>query len=168
MKSNYLAIALTLIITGSVSADSHQKTTGSRVGIIITDIKATPSQGGGSSFDGVVDDKSDLDELVNIAWGVAWLGIHRGHGPVQNVLEAFLGINHAEMHVYMEEEKLNLAEMCEALTLDPEKLIESLNLSFKPFVEEGVSNSVITAEEAPDWQQKINDAFRKRVYWKGS
>ncbi len=165
MKPYYSAIALLLVTTALCSA-SFAAGTSYTTGEIITDMTATPTQGGGS-FDGVVNEKSDLDELVDTAWGEGWLGLHRGHSPIKNILKAFLGINHAEMHVYMEQEKLNLAQVCEKLGFDPDKLIESLTLSFVPFIEEGVEQGVISSDEVTVWQQKIHAAFSKRVHWEG-
>ena len=164
MKPHYLAIVL-LLATATVAAESTTDADAT-VGTIITNMTATATQGTGS-FDGVVNEKSDLDELLETAWGESWLGLHRGHSPIKNVLKAFLGINHAEMHVYMEEQELNLAATCKKLGFEPENLVESLTLSFMPFIEQGVENGVIGAGETTAWQEKIRDAFSRRVYWEG-
>ncbi len=50
--------------------------------------------GRGSPFDGTVDAQSDLNALLETAWGDGGLDLHRGHAPIENVLEAFLGISH--------------------------------------------------------------------------
>ena len=122
--------------------------------------------GGDSPFGGEVNQTSDLDDLVSVAWGTERLGLHRGHAPIQNVLEAFLGITHSQMHIFMEEEKMNLADVCRRLGFAPENLVESLAASFAPFVEEGVRNGVIAADEAAAWNEKIRDTFHRRVHWR--
>ena len=122
--------------------------------------------GGDSPFGGEVNQTSDLDDLVAAAWGTERLGLHRGHAPIQNVLEAFLGITHSQMHIFMEEEKMNLADVCRRLGFAPENLVESLAASFAPFVEEGVRNGVIAADEAAAWNEKIRDTFHRRVHWR--
>ena len=70
-------------------------------GEVISNITARGTVGT-SPFDGTVDEKSDLDDLVKLAWGDGWLRLHRGHSPIKQVLKAFLGINnHEQMHVLM-------------------------------------------------------------------
>ena len=122
---------------------------------------------GGSPFDGSVDQKSDLDDLVAAAWGYASLGLHRGHRGIQDVLEAFLGITHNEMHVFMEEQGLNLAGICNHFGLDPENLIKTLTASFVPYIEQGVRNGVITDDEITYWTERVQTEIRNRVYWEG-
>ena len=112
-------------------------------------------------------DLRDLEDLVETAYGTGRLGLHRGHSPIESVLAAFLGIDHEQMHVYMEEQNLNLAATAEQLGLDPAKLVATLTTSFTPFVRSAVANGVITEQEAAQWRDKIEDAFRRRVYWQG-
>lgn len=135
-------------------------------GGVITDMVA-PASGGGVSFDGTLDHESDLGDLVETAWGDGSLGLHRGHMPIENVLVAFLGISHEEMHVYMEEQGMNLAAVAEGLGLDPENLIESLTYSFLPYIEQGVDNGVITEDEVDTWTEQVRQAFSDRIYWEG-
>ena len=122
--------------------------------------------GGGSPFDGTVDTPSDLDDLVESAWGVARLGLHRGHAPIEAVLEAFWGIDHDEMHVLMDQ-GMNAAAVSEHLGLDPENLVDTLTYSFVPFLEEGVANGVLSSGEVATWQEQIRVQFSNRVYWDG-
>ena len=123
--------------------------------------------GGGSPFDGEVNELSDLDDLVSTAWGVSRLGLHRGHAPIEGVLEAFLGIDHDKMHEYMEDDGLNLAGTCDVLGLDADKLVQSLTNSFEPYVDEAINHGVITADQKQEWLDKIKEEFTKRVYWEG-
>ena len=166
MKTIHTAIALTLVLVVTWCAKSVADITSSSTGEVIVDMTARAA-GGGSPFDGSVDQKSDLDDLVATAWGSGWLGLHRGHRPIRSVLEAFLGITHREMHVFMEEQDMNLASVCKHFGFDPENLVETLTASFVPFIEQGVQNGVITEDEVDYWTERVRTEFRNRVYWEG-
>ncbi len=161
-------IALSLVILSVVSACASDSRALNRTasGEVITDMKARAT-GGGGPFDGVVDSVADLDDLVSSAWGVDWLGSHRGHRPIQGVLEVFLGISHDQMHYYMEQENLNLAGVCKELGYDPDKLVESLTNSYEPYIEEAVTKGIIPASDATTWKAKVREQFKRRVYWQG-
>jgi hypothetical protein len=135
-------------------------------GTIITNIKAKAT-GGGSPFGGVISTKTDLQNLVSTAWGDGGLDLHRGHAPVQAVLEAFLGITHANMHTMMEDCDMNLSAVCEAFGFNPENLVETLTASFLPYIEEGATKGVITKDEVAAWKEQVRAQFKARVYWKG-
>ena len=161
MKITNIVVALLLAVaSGSTSAADI---TSSSTGEVILDMTAR----GGSPFDGSVDQKSDLDDLVAAAWGNASLGLHRGHRAIRDVLEAFLGITHSEMHVFMEEQGLNLAGICNHFGFDPENLIETLTASFVPYIEQGIRNGVITDDEIAYWTERVQTEFRNRIYWEG-
>lgn len=176
MKFKVLVIfysALILLAAFAACSDENNVSNSATCGIstsatgdVITTMKAKGT-GGGSPFDGTVNTASDLDDLAETAWGDGGLDLHRGHAPIQSVLEAYLGISHEEMHVMMEDCNMNLAAVCEAFGFDPENLIETLTASFAPFIEQGVSNGVITTDEAADWKQQVRTQFSNRVYWKG-
>ena len=118
-------------------------------------------------FKGKVDRLSDLEDLVVTARGVDGLDLHRGHSPIQSVLEAFLGISHEQMHVYMERDGLNLAGTCEVLGMQPENLIQTLTNSFETYVDQGLALGLITKAEKPKWIDRIKSEFSNRVYWSG-
>jgi len=118
-------------------------------------------------FKGKVDHLSDLEDLVATAGGIDGLDLHRGHSPIQSVLEAFLGISHDQMHIYMERDSLNLAGTCEALGIPPENLVQTLTNSFEPYVDQGVAKGLITQEEKLEWLKRVNTAVSGRVYWSG-
>ena len=162
---NIISVLFIISLLGSFTK-AHSEITSSSTGKVLTNITARAT-GGGSNFDGKVDQKSDLEDLVETAWGEGRLGLHRGHAPILRVLEAFLGISHDEMHILMEESGLNLAGVCEKLGLDSENLVDTLTASFVPFIKKGVDNGVITAEEAVIWTERVRVEFRKRVYWGG-
>lgn len=101
------------------------------------------------------------------AGGIGGLDLHRGHSPIESVLEAFLGISHEQMHIYMEKDGLNLAGTCEALGILPENLIQTLTNSFEPFVDQGVALGLITQSEKLEWLERVKTKFHYRVHWKG-
>ncbi|MBX2879203.1 MAG: hypothetical protein KTR32_04680 [Granulosicoccus sp.] len=105
--------------------------------------------------------------MVVTARGVGELDLHRGHSPIQSVLETFLGISHEQMHVYMERDGLNLAGTCEVLGITPENLIQTLTNSFEPYVDQGVAKGLITQVEKLEWIDRVKTEFRNRVYWSG-
>ena len=171
-KSNFLMLMLIAMLIASCnliggSSIDASDITSSASGDVITNLKARGT-GGGAPFDGTVNTESDLDDLVATAWGVSRLGLHRGHAPIESVLEAFLGISHDEMHVFMEDEGMNLAEVCQHLGFEPENLVETLTASFVPFLEEGVDNGVISSDEVAMWTEQIRTQFSNRVYWDGN
>ena len=135
-------------------------------GEILVNITAR-GKGYGVPFKGTVDRISDLEDLVVTAYGIGGLDLHRGHSPIQSVLEAFLGISHEQMHVYMERDGLNLAGTCEVLGILPENLIQTLTNSFEPFVDQAVEKGIITQAERLVWIERVRTEFHYRVYWSG-
>jgi len=83
------------------------------------------------------------------------------------VLEAFLGISHEQMHIYMERDGLNLASTCEVLGILPENLVQTLTNSFEPFIDQGVALEIISQAEKPDWIDRVKSEFHFRVHWSG-
>ncbi|MEM7345615.1 MAG: hypothetical protein AAF485_15340 [Chloroflexota bacterium] len=166
MKLLKALLTLLLVALLMSCSNSAEEITTSAAGEIITTIQAQGT-GGGGPFDGVVDTESDLDDLVETAWGNGSLGLHRGHAPIEGVLEAYLGISHDEMHVFMEDEGMNLAQVCEHFGFDPENLVETLTASFVPFIEEGVDNGVISSDDVEIWTDRVRTEFSNRVYWEG-
>jgi len=71
------------------------------------------------------------------------------------------------MHDYMENDGLNLAGICDELNLDADKLVQSLTNSFEPYIDQGISNGVITADQKQGWLDKVMQEFQNRVYWEG-
>jgi len=135
-------------------------------GEILTDITAR-GKGYGLPFKGSVDQLSDLEDLVASATGIGELDLHKGHSPIESVLEAFLGISHEQMHVYMERDGLNLAATCEELSILPENLVQTLTNSFEPFIDQAVADGVINQAQKLEWLARVKDEFHKRVYWRG-
>ena len=166
MRITQLLLLLFLVFSVPAYSKSPESITSSSSGDVITGLKAHATSGGGP-FDGQMDSKSDLDDLVDTAWGNGRLGLHRGHAPIESVLEEFLGITHDEMHIFMEESDLNLADVCKKLGFDPDNLIETLTNSFEPYIDEAVTKKLISEEESGVWKEKVREQFRKRVFWEG-
>ena len=135
-------------------------------GEILVNITAR-GKGFGVPFKGTVDRLSDLEDLVVTAGGISGLDLHRGHSPIQSVLEKFLGISHEQMHIYMERDGLNLAGTCTVLGILPENLIQTLTNSFEPYVDQGVAQGLITQAEKLEWIDRVKTEFHNRVYWTG-
>ena len=166
MKFAQLLLPVLLLISVPACSKSPESITSSSSGEVINELKARAT-GGGAAFDGQMDRKSDLDDLVSTAWGNGRLGLHRGHAPIESVLEEFLGISHDEMHIFMEESDLNLAGICKRLGFDPENLVDTLTNSFEPYIDEAVSINLISEGESGVWIEKVREQFRRRVYWQG-
>ena len=108
-KSRGIAcLSLVAVLAGCSSEINAAGITTSSSGEVIMGLTATAT-GRISPFDGVMDEATDLEDLVTSALGDGSLDLHRGHDEIGNVLEAFLGISHDEMHALMEQENLNLA-----------------------------------------------------------
>lgn len=147
------------------------------ISVVKTDFKNKPGEilanitargkGYGVPFKGSVDRLSDLEDLVATASGTDELDLHRGHSPIQSVLEAFFGISHEQMHIYMERDGLNLAGTCEVLGILPENLIQTLTNSFEPYVDQGVTLGLITEAQKSEWIRRVKTEFHNRVYWSG-
>jgi hypothetical protein len=71
------------------------------------------------------------------------------------------------MHTMMEDCNMNLAAVCTAFGFDPENLVETLTASFVPFLEQAVTNGVITNAELANWTEQVRTQFRNRVNWEG-
>jgi hypothetical protein len=70
--------------------------------------------------------EDQLVSLIHEAYGDPGLGLHRGHQPVEEVLNEVLQISHDELHVRMEEQGQNLAAVAEDVGVDPQTLIDAL------------------------------------------
>ncbi len=146
-------LSLMLLCGLALAAANANQITSVASGAVVTDVEANVNR--------AINDPDDLQDLVDTAWGEGWLGLHRGHRPIMDVLKAFLGISHDEMHVFMEDMNLNLAGTCEQLGFDPEKLVESLTASFQPFVDEALTKGIIDSSEASIWLERYRETFSR-------
>ncbi|MGY1832409.1 hypothetical protein ACI8AA_18510 [Geodermatophilus sp. SYSU D01180] len=110
--------------------------------------------------------EEQLVELVQEAYGDAGLGLHRGHQPVEDVLDEVLTISHDELHVRMEAGQ-NLAAVAEDLGIDPQTLVDALVAEYSPAVDTLLAEGTITQDEADRYLAALEEAFSFRVNWDG-
>lgn len=141
-----------------------------------TDSTATDQRGPGGGPGGPgdtvdvssVSSEADLVALVQEAYGDASLGLHRGHQPVEDVLDEVLQISHDELHVRMEEQGQNLAAVATDLGIDPQTLIDALVDSWSPAVDNALAAGSITEDQAAEYLDALEEASTYRVTWDGS
>ncbi|SFR27578.1 hypothetical protein SAMN04488564_111117 [Lentzea waywayandensis] len=126
---------------------------------------------GGQSGPGGVDVSSvssveDLNALVQSAYGEAGLGLHRGHEPVQDVLDEVLSISHDELHVRMDSGQ-NLAAIATDLGIDPQTLVDAMVESWSPAIDDLVSAGTITQAQGEQYRAALTEAFTFKVNWDG-
>ncbi|MFC5728155.1 MULTISPECIES: hypothetical protein [Nocardioides] len=148
--------------TDSSSASTSQSTAAQSNG-------AMPAGGGpGQSVDPAsVTTEEELIDLIQEAYGDGSLDLHRGHQPVQDVLDEVLAISHEELHVRMEEQGQNLAAVAEDLGLDPTTLIDALVESWSPAIDALLEAGTISEEQAEAYRAALEEAFTFRVTWDG-
>ena len=131
---------------------------------------AAPAAGMGGGPGGVdvssVTTEEQLVELIQEAYGDAGLGLHRGHQPVEDVLDEVLTISHDELHVRMDSGQ-NLAAVAEDLDIDPQTLIDALVAKYSPAIDSLLSAGTITEDEADQYDAALEEAFSFRVNWDG-
>lgn len=116
---------------------------------------------------GSVSTEADLVALIQEAYGDANLGLHRGHQPVETVLDEVLGISHEELHVRMEEQGQNLAAVATDLGIDPQTLVDALVASWSPAIDSLLADGTITQAQADAYRAALEEAFTFRVTWDG-
>ena len=149
----------------SASADASTSTTES------TDVRGGRPAGGAGGPGGSVDVSSvtteeELVALVQDAYGDPSLDLHRGHQPVEDVLDEVLGITHEELHVRMEAGQ-GLAEVAEDLGVDPQELIDGMVAKYGVAIDTLLADGTITQEEADQYRADLEEAFTFRVTWDG-
>jgi uncharacterized protein YidB (DUF937 family) len=123
--------------------------------------------GGPGSIDvSSVTTEAQLVELIQDAYGDAGLGLHRGHQPVEDVLDEVLTISHDELHVRMDAGQ-NLAAVAEDLGVDPQELIDALVAEYGPAIDSLLADGTITEDEADRYREALEEAFTFRVTWDG-
>ena len=110
--------------------------------------------------------EEQLIELIQEAYGDAGLGLHRGHQPVEDVLNEVLAISHDELHVRMDSGQ-NLAAVAEDIGVDPQELVDALVESWSPAIDAVLASGEITEEEAEQYRAALEEAFSFRVNWDG-
>ncbi|WP_088318616.1 hypothetical protein [Kineosporia sp. R_H_3] len=147
--------------TSSTSSDTSADTSGAAAG-------SNAAGAGPNAVDvSSVTTEEQLVALVQEAYGDASLGLHRGHQPVESVLDEVLGISHDELHVRMEEQGQNLAAVATDLGIDPQSLVDALVESWSPAIDTLLANGTITQDEADAYRAALEEAFTFRVTWDG-
>ncbi|GAB7193166.1 hypothetical protein NUM3379_38750 [Kineococcus sp. NUM-3379] len=146
--------------TASAAGATAGTTTGPRGG--------GPGGGGpGGGVDvGAVTTEEELMALVQEAYGDGALDLHRGHQPVQDVLDEVLAISHDELHVRMDAGQ-NLAAVATDLGIDPQTLVDALVASWSPAVDDLLTAGTLTEDEAERYRAALEEAFTFRVNWDG-
>jgi hypothetical protein len=151
---------------GTSTSTSSTATTGTT-----TDTGVAQGGPGGGGRTGAVDvsavtTEAELVALIQEAYGDGSLDLHRGHQPVQDVLDEVLAISHEELHVRMDSGQ-NLAAVAEDLGVDPQTLIDALVESWSPAIDDLLAAGTITEDEAEQYREALEEAFTFRVNWDG-
>ncbi|MGY1815183.1 hypothetical protein [Blastococcus sp. SYSU D00820] len=129
-----------------------------------------PDGGAGGGPGGVdvssVTTGEQLVEVIQEAYGDGSLDLHRGHQPVQDVLDEVLAISHDELHVRMDAGQ-NLAAVAEDIGVDPQDLVDALVESWGTAIDTVLASGEITEDEAEQYRAALEEAFTFRVNWDG-
>ena len=170
-----LSLALPLAACGTTDSSTASTSTSSTDSSAATSGTSDPAGGmpaggqggpGGSVDVSSVTTEDELVELIQDAYGDAGLGLHRGHQPVEDVLDEVLGISHDELHVRMDSGQ-NLATVAEDLGIDPQELIDAMVAKYSPAIDTLLASGTITQEEADQYLADLEEAFDFRVTWDG-
>ena len=170
-----LALSLALPLAACGTTDSSTSSTATSATDSSTSTSETTGSGGGMPRGGgpggaiavsSVTTEDELVALVQDAYGDPGLDLHRGHQPVQDVLDEVLGITHEELHVRMEAGQ-GLAEVAEDLGVDPQELIDAMVAKYSPAIDTLLAAGTITQDEADQYLADLEEAFEFRVTWDG-
>jgi len=172
-----LALSLALPLAACGTTDSSTSSTASSATDSSTSTSETTEFGGGMPAGGAggpggsvdvssVTTEEELVALVQEAYGDASLGLHRGHQPVEDVLDEVLGISHDELHVRLDAGQ-NLAAVAENLGIDPQELIDAMVAKYSPAIDSLLAAGTITQEESDQYLADLEEAFEFRVTWDG-
>lgn len=173
MRGVVAAVALSTLGAGVVSGSGSAAGSTSEVAAAAAPPGgADGGPGGAAAGPGGVDPQSvtTVDELVALiqdAYGDAGLGLHRGHQPVESVLNEVLTISHEELHVRMDSGQ-NLAAIAEDLGVGTDALVAALVESWSPAIDNLAESGVITEAEATEYEAALTEAFTFRVTWNGT
>ncbi len=173
LRTTIAALLLTAVIpvAAACGTDSSTSATASSSSTTTTDTGAyqgggpAGGPGGGVDVDSVATE-AELVALVQEAYGDGALDLHRGHQPVQDVLDEVLAVSHEELHVRMDAGQ-NLAAVATDLGVDPQTLVDALVESWSPAIDDVLASGEITEAEAEQYREALEDAFTFRVTWDG-
>jgi hypothetical protein len=172
IRKAFAALALIVVLPLGAAACSTDTTASATTNTSTTTTSDSAANGAPAGGPGGVDVSSvsteeQLIALVQDAYGDASLDRHRGHQPVQDVLNTVLAISHEELHVRMEA-GANLAAVATDLGLDPQTLIDALVTSWSPAIDNVLATGAITEAEAEQYRAALKEAFTFRVTWNGT
>lgn len=126
--------------------------------------------GGGAVVPASIETEAELVDLIggHAACGDGSLDLHRGHLPIEMTLETLLGISHDQMHVYMEDDDMNLAAVADQTGLGADQLADALIDFFTPAVDGLLDAGTITADQASLYRGNLETAVSFRVNWDGA
>lgn len=164
-----LATVVPVAAACGTTAEATDATTSSST--VTTDTGAAAAGDGGRGGPGAVDVSSvsteaELIALVQEAYGDGALDLHRGHQPVQEVLDEVLAISHDELHVRMDAGQ-NLAAVATDIGVDPQTLVDALTEAWSPAIDSVLAAGDITEAEAEQYREALEEAFTFRVDWDG-
>lgn len=173
IRKAFAALALIAVLPLGAAACSSEATgttasttTSTSTSTGTTTAAANGAPGGGVDVSSVATE-DQLIALVQEAYGDASLDRHRGHRPVQTVLDTVLAISHEELHVRMDA-GANLAAVATDLGIDPQTLIDALVASWSPAIDNVLATGAITEAEAEQYRAALKEAFTFRVTWNGT
>ena len=152
--------------TGSATTSTTTSTTTPDSGAAQADAGRGGGPGGGVDV-ASVSTEEELIALVQEAYGDAGLGLHRGHQPVEDVLDEVLAIDHEDLHSRMDSGQ-NLAAVAEDVGVDPQTLVDALVEAWSPAIDTLQESGQITEAEAEQYREALREAFTFRVTWNGS
>jgi hypothetical protein len=179
LRTKLAALSMIVLLPTTVACTADASTTSSTSGTSDTSTSQTTDSrpdgeppAGGEGGPGGMDPSSvtteeELISLIQSAYGEAELGLHRGHQPVQDVLDEVLTISHDELHVRMEEQGQNLAAVATDLDIDPQSLIDAMVESWSPAIDNLLETGTITQDEADAYTEALEEAFTFKVNWDG-
>jgi hypothetical protein len=153
--------------TASSSTSSSVSSTDTGTTVQGTAPEGAPDGGPGGVDVSSVTTEEQLVELIQEAYGDAGLGLHRGHQPVEDVLDEGLTHSPHELHRRMDSGQ-NLAAVAEDIGVDPQDLIDALVESWSPAIDVLLESGAITADEAEQYRAALEEAFTFRVNWDGA
>lgn len=166
-----LSLVAVLSTTAACTADSITTTSAgtstSQSSTTATTDSAAAAGGPGGVDVSSVSTEDELIAMIQEAYGDASLDLHRGHQPVQDVLDEVPGISHEELHVRMEEQGQNLATVANDIGVGQQALIDALVESWSPAIDTLLENGTITQAEADSYLEALEEAFTFRVTWDG-
>jgi hypothetical protein len=172
IRKAFAALAMIVVLPLGAAACSTDTTASTTTSTSTTTsasaANGAPAGGPGGGVDvSAVSTKEQLIALIQDAYGDASLDRHRGHQPVQTVLDTVLAISHEELHVRMEA-GANLATVATDLGIDPQTLITALVASWSPAIDNVLATGAITEAEAEQYRAALKEAFTFRVTWNGT